>query len=47
MRLEIRTQAITLLAKLMWPLGILMTGSMKKAFAQDNADIKRAAETLR
>jgi carbon monoxide dehydrogenase subunit G len=47
MRLEIRTQATTLFAKLMSPLGFLMAGSMKKLIAKDNADIKRAAEQLR
>jgi carbon monoxide dehydrogenase subunit G len=47
LRLEIRTHANTLFAKLMAPLGFLMAGSMKKAIAKDNADIKRAAEELR
>lgn len=46
MRLEIRTRPITLFAKLMSPLGLVMAGSMKKAMARDNADIKRAAEQL-
>lgn len=44
LRLEIVTRPTTLLAKLMTPLGLLMTGTMKKAIAKDNADIKRAAE---
>jgi carbon monoxide dehydrogenase subunit G len=47
LRLEIRTQATSLFAKLMAPLGFLMAGPMKKAIAKDNADIKRAAEALR
>ncbi len=46
LRVEIRTRPTTFLAKVMSPLGYLMAGSMKKLLAQDNADIKRAAELL-
>lgn len=46
LRFEIQTRPTTFFAKVMSPLGFLMAGSMKKLLAQDNADIKRAAETL-
>ncbi|TWU00593.1 Polyketide cyclase / dehydrase and lipid transport [Botrimarina colliarenosi] len=39
-----QTQALTLSAKLMAPLGVLMAGGMKKLFAADLADLRRAAE---
>lgn len=36
---------LTLGAKLLAPLGLLMAGTMKKCFAQDIADLKAAAES--
>ncbi|MEM1303789.1 MAG: SRPBCC family protein, partial [Planctomycetota bacterium] len=42
--LDVTTTAESLMAKLMAPLTRLMMGGMKKAVAQDLADIKRAAE---
>ena len=44
-RLDITTRVESLLAKLMVPLMPLMMGGMKKAVAQDLADIKQAAES--
>ncbi len=46
LRLEVHTHARSLLAKLMTPLGFLMAGSMRRAMAADNADVKRAAEAI-
>ncbi len=44
MRLEFQTEPRSLLAKLMAPLGKLMTGPMKKCIGADLADVKRLAE---
>lgn len=43
--LEVTSRPNTFLAKLMAPLGAIMAGPMKKALAQDLADLKRAAES--
>jgi carbon monoxide dehydrogenase subunit G len=44
LELEVRTRALTFLAKLMTPLGWLMAGVMKKAIARDLDAVARAAE---
>jgi hypothetical protein len=41
---ETRTRALTLMAKLMSPLGWLMMGSMKKAFEKDLDELKACVE---
>jgi carbon monoxide dehydrogenase subunit G len=44
LELSIRTEPRTLLAKLAAPLGVLMTGSMKKMILADMEDLKVAVE---
>jgi carbon monoxide dehydrogenase subunit G len=44
LELEVTTRAVSLFAKLMWPLGLLMAGPMKKAMLKDLDAIARAAE---
>lgn len=44
LRMTIETQPVTLMARLMSPLGSLMIGSMRKCIETDLADIKRVAE---
>lgn len=44
LRTEMHTKARTLMAKLMTPLGWLMSGVMKKCVRQDLEDLKRSAE---
>jgi hypothetical protein len=43
---EFRTRALSLMAKLMVPLGWLMVGMMKKCVDQDLEDLKKVAETV-
>ena len=43
--METRTQAVSLFAKLMSPLGFLMAGTMKKCLQKDLQGVKSAAET--
>ncbi len=43
-RMEMNSKPLTLMAKLMSPMGWMMSGMMKKCLAQDLVDIKQAIE---